>query len=84
VKIIEKYVTIISAVSVIHVRGASVSSITQDELTNFMQYIEGHLKSFIDLHEKLDDDEAKKLGAKNEQYEIEKFLNAKLSRSWKR
>jgi hypothetical protein len=64
VKIIEKYVTIISAVSVIHVRGASVSSITQDELTNFMQHIEGHLKSFIDLHEKLDDDEAKKLDAK--------------------
>src|SRR5689334_7760964 len=61
---------------VIHVRGTPLSSITEAELTNFMQQFETRLKPFIDSHEKLDDDEAMKLGAKNEQDEIEKFINA--------
>jgi hypothetical protein len=61
---------------VIHVRGAPLSSITETELTNFMQQFESRLKPFIDFHEKLDDDEAIKLGAKNEQDEVEKFINA--------
>ncbi|CAF3704229.1 unnamed protein product [Rotaria sordida] len=61
---------------VIHVRGSPLSSITEAELTNFMQQFEARLKPFIDFHEKLDDDEAMKLGAKNEQDEIEKFINA--------
>lgn len=60
---------------VIHVRGAPLSSITEAELTNFMQQFETRLKPFIDFHEKIDDDEAVKLGAKNEQDEIEKFIN---------
>ncbi|CAF0849143.1 unnamed protein product [Adineta steineri] len=61
---------------VIHVRGAPLSSITEAELTNFMQQFESRLKPFIEFREKLDDDEAKKLGAKNEQDEVEKFINA--------
>ncbi|CAF3920441.1 unnamed protein product [Rotaria magnacalcarata] len=61
---------------VIHVRGAPLSSITEAELTNFMQQFEARLKPFIEFHEKLDDDEAMKLGAKNEQDEVEKFINA--------
>jgi hypothetical protein len=61
---------------VIHVRGTPLSSITSTELTNFMQQFEGRLKPFIELHEKLDDDEAKKLGVKNEQDEVEKFISA--------
>ncbi|CAF1405017.1 unnamed protein product [Adineta steineri] len=59
---------------VIHVRGAPLTSITQTELTNFMQQFETRLKPFIDCHEKLDDDEAMKLGVKNEQDEVEKFI----------
>lgn len=61
---------------VIHVRGTPLSSITDAELTNFMQQFETRLKPFIDFREKLDNDEALKLGAKNEQDEIEKFINA--------
>jgi hypothetical protein len=61
---------------VIHVRGAPLSSITDVELTNFMQQVEGRLKPFLDFHEKLDDDEAIRLGAKIEQDEVEKFINA--------
>ncbi len=61
---------------VIYVRGAPLSSITEAELTNFMQQFEARLKPFIEFHEKLDDDEAIKLGAKNEQDEVEKFINA--------
>ncbi|CAF3617744.1 unnamed protein product [Rotaria sordida] len=61
---------------VIHVRGTSLSSITQSELTNFMQQFETRVKTLIDFHEKLDDDEALKLGAKNEENEIEKFITA--------
>ena len=61
---------------VIHVRGSPLSSITEIELTNFMQQFESRLKPFIDFHEKLDDDEAMKLGAKNEQDEVEKFIVA--------
>lgn len=59
-----------------HVRGAPLSSITQNELINFMQQFETRLKTLMDGHEKLDDDEALKLGAKNEENEIEKFINA--------
>lgn len=61
---------------VMHVRGTPLSSIAQNELTNFLQQTEARLKTFIDFHEKLDDDEALKLGAKNEENEIEKFINA--------
>jgi hypothetical protein len=61
---------------VIYVRGPPLSSITEAELTNFMQQFETRLKPFIEFHEKLDDDEAMKLGAKNEQDEVEKFINA--------
>ena len=41
-----------------------------------MQQFEIRLKPLLELHEKLDDEEALKLGAKNEQEEIEKFINA--------
>ncbi len=61
---------------VIHVRGTPLSSITQIELTNFMQQFESRLKPFLELHERLDDDEAIKLGLKNDQDEIEKFINS--------
>ncbi|CAF1205368.1 unnamed protein product [Rotaria sp. Silwood1] len=60
---------------VIHVRGIPLSSITQNELTNFIQQFEIRLKALIDFHEKLDNNEALKLGAKNEENEIEKFIN---------
>lgn len=61
---------------VIHVRGVPLSSITEAELTNFMQQFESRLKPLLDAQEKLDDDEALKLGAKNEPDEIEKFITA--------
>ena len=61
---------------VMHVRGTALSSATQAELTNFMQQTETRLKPFLDLQEKLDDEEALKLGAKNEEEEVEKFLVA--------
>ena len=61
---------------VIHVRGSALSSITSSELTNFMHQFEARLKPFIDFHDRLDDEEASKLGAKNEQDELEKFINA--------
>ena len=61
---------------VMYVRGSPLSSITEAELTNFMQQFESRLKPFIEYHEKLDDDEALKLGAKNENDEVEKFINA--------
>lgn len=61
---------------VIHVRGAALSSVTQVELTNFMQQVEARLKPFVEFHEKLEDEEAVKLGAKNEEEEVEKFINA--------
>ncbi|CAF3294780.1 unnamed protein product [Rotaria sp. Silwood2] len=61
---------------VIHVRGAPLSSITHSELANFMQQFETRLKTYIDFHEKLNVDEALKLGTKNEDNEIEKFINA--------
>jgi hypothetical protein len=58
---------------VMHGRGASLSSITQAELTNFMQQFGTCLKSFLELYEKLNDNEPLKLGEKNED-EIEKFI----------
>lgn len=61
---------------VIHVRGAPLSTTTQSELTNFMQQFEARLKTFTDSHEKVDDEEAIKLGAKNEESEVEKFIEA--------
>ncbi|CAF1278701.1 unnamed protein product [Rotaria magnacalcarata] len=61
---------------VIHVRGGLLSTITQKELTNFMQQFESRLTVYMDSHEKIDDDEALKLGAKNEENEIEKFMDA--------
>lgn len=61
---------------VLHVRSPALSSITSTELANFMQQFESRLKPFIDFHDKLDDDEASKLGAKNEESDLEKFINA--------
>ncbi|UJR38183.1 hypothetical protein I4U23_030857 [Adineta vaga] len=61
---------------VIHVRGTPLSSITESELTNFMQQFESRLKPLIDFHEKIDDDEAMKLGLRNEEEEVEKFMKA--------
>ena len=61
---------------VIHVRGSPLSAITEIELTNFMQQFETRLKPFVDFHEKLDEEEAVKLGAKNEETEVEKFISA--------
>lgn len=60
----------------IHVRGQPLSSITSSELNHFMQQFEARLKPFIELHDRLDDEEAMKLGAKVEQDELEKFINA--------
>ena len=62
--------------SVIYVCGSPFSSITEGELMNFMPHFESRLKPFVDFHEKLDEEEAMKLGAKNEQGKIEKFINA--------
>lgn len=61
---------------VIHVRSTALSSVTSVELTNFIQQFEGRIKPFFELHEKIDDDEAIKLGAKKEEDEVEKFMNA--------
>ena len=61
---------------VIYVRGTPLSTITEAELTNFMQQFEARLKPFLEYHEKIDDDEAAKLGLKNEEDELEKFMNA--------
>ena len=61
---------------VIHVRGAPLTSITQAELKNFIEQFETRIRSLLDFQEKIDDDEAGKLGLKIEQDEIEKFINA--------
>ncbi|CAF1129027.1 unnamed protein product [Adineta ricciae] len=61
---------------VIHVRGTPLSSVTESELTNFMQQFESRIKPLIDCREKIDDDEAVKLGLKNEDDEVEKFIVA--------
>ena len=61
---------------VIHVRGSALSAIMPSELTNFIHQFESRLKPFIESHEKLDDEEATRLGLKNEADEVEKFINA--------
>ncbi|CAF0989122.1 unnamed protein product [Adineta ricciae] len=61
---------------VIHVRGAPLTSITQAELKNFIEQFETRVRPLVDFQEKIDDDEAGKLGLKSEQDEIEKFINA--------
>ena len=60
----------------IHVRDAPLSSITPSELSNFMQQFEARLRPFIEFHVKLDEEEAIRLGLKNEADEVEKFINA--------
>ncbi len=50
----------------IYVRGAPLSSITEAELTNFMQQFEARLKPLIGFHEILDDDpKMNKMTSKN-------------------
>ena len=61
---------------VMHVRGPALPSATPAELTSFMQQSETRLKPFLDCQERLDEEEAVKLGAKNEDEEVEKFITA--------
>lgn len=60
----------------IHVRGPALSSITTNELNVFMQQLEARVKPFVEFRDKLEEDEATKLGLKNEADEVEKFINA--------
>lgn len=57
------------------VNAASASlKITQDEINQYIQQFETKMKPFIDYKEKLDVDQAKKLGIKERVEEVEKFI----------
>jgi hypothetical protein len=47
---------------------------TQDEINQYTQQFEAKLKPFIDFKEKLEVDQAKKLGTKDRLEEVEKFI----------
>ena len=47
---------------------------TQEEINQYIQQFEAKLKPFIDFKEKLETDQAKKLGTKDRVEEVEKFI----------
>ena len=62
---------------VIHARSAApVSNVTQQEIDDYMATFEKKMGSFLQPREDLKDDDAKKLGMKDEKEEVEKFIQA--------
>ncbi|CAG0899642.1 unnamed protein product [Darwinula stevensoni] len=62
---------------IMHVRGSPpMSRVTQKEISDYLANFENKIKPFLQMIEKLSEEEAKKLGLKDADTEVEKFIQA--------
>lgn len=64
---------------IMHARGmppGATAKITQNDVVEFTQIFENKLKPFLEVNEKILEEEAVKLGKKNPEAEVEKFVQA--------
>ncbi|KAL4238345.1 hypothetical protein ACF0H5_003055 [Mactra antiquata] len=62
---------------IMHARGVPPSSkTTKKDLDDWIKNYETKVKPFVDLQDKLDDEQAKKMGKKDPEAEVEKFVTA--------
>ncbi|XP_052767581.1 serrate RNA effector molecule homolog isoform X2 [Mya arenaria] len=62
---------------IMHCRGANATpKTTKKDLDDWLKTFEGKIKPFVELQDKLDEEKAKKMGKKDHDAEVEKFVTA--------